>query len=114
MAPAPAVEAEAPAPAPRQKRSRWGAGKSEAPAAADTPAAEAPKKRSRWGAKPAEATDPIQLAVQLGLPLATLQHMSSEQQASLPKLKEKVTPPPSARPLPGGEAVNRFRLFPPP
>jgi splicing factor 1 len=71
------------------KRSRWGSKKEESPADAGGAAADG-KKRSRWGAKPTEVSDPLQLAVQLGLPLAALQNMSSEQQASLPRLKQRV------------------------
>ncbi len=68
-----------------KRRSRWGA-KVETTAAPAQPAdAEQPKKRSRWGSKP--ATDPMSLAVQLGIPLATLQAMSEEQRASLPAIK---------------------------
>ena len=65
----------------KERRSRWGGKKEEE---------EQPKKRSRWGAKSKEAVDPIVLAVQLGLPLAMLQQMSTEQQEMLPKIKEKV------------------------
>ena len=103
----PAPESAEPAAAPEstdgKRRSRWGAktedaaGNSEAPAAA--------RKRSRWGSKPAQNTDPVTLAVQLGIPLATLQQMTAEQQQMLPVIKSKIdevdlqcawtTPPPS-------------------
>lgn len=73
--------------APRVKRSRWGSKKDESAAGAGVSDG---KKRSRWGAKPTETSDPLQLAVQLGLPLAALQNMSAEQQASLPRLKQRV------------------------
>ena len=68
----PAETAGPSAEAAKPKRSRWGSKKDEEP-----------KKRSRWGATPAESSDPLQLAVQLGLPLAALQNMDAEQQLSL-------------------------------
>ncbi|KAL1495898.1 hypothetical protein AB1Y20_014541 [Prymnesium parvum] len=72
----------------KQRRSRWG-GKAlaEDSGGADEGGA---KKRSRWGTKTQQVVDPVVLAVQLGLPLATLQHMSAEQQEMLPQLKKKI------------------------
>ena len=73
-----------------RRRSRWGGKKDAAEPAEGDGENDAPKKRSRWGSKPKESIDPVLLAVQLGLPLATLQHMSADQQQMLPKLKEKI------------------------
>lgn len=84
--------APAPAEAPKRK-SRWG-GKAEGVAAADVAAlaqaADVPRKRSRWGTKKEEPADPLLMAVQMGIPLATLQHMSAKQQEELPKLKGRI------------------------
>ena len=87
-APAPTASGAAPAPAagaPTKRRSRWG-GKVDV---ASESARNGVAKKSRWGAKKT-VTDPVQLAVQLGLPLATLQHMSAEQQQTLPQIKERM------------------------
>ena len=87
-APESAEAAAAPESVDGKRRSRWGAktedaaGNSEAPAPA--------RKRSRWGSKPAQSTDPVTLAVQLGIPLATLQQMTAEQQQMLPVIKSKI------------------------
>ena len=99
--PALAHEVDAPAPAPGEggdtgrRRSRWGSKKDGdatadgADAAADAPAPA--RKRSRWGSRETKQTnDPVTLMVHLGLPLATLQQMTAEQQQSLPALKEKM------------------------
>ena len=87
-APESAEAAAAPESVDGKRRSRWGAktedaaGNSEAPAPA--------RKRSRWGSKPAQSTDPVTLAVQLGIPLATLRQMTAEQQQMLPVIKSKI------------------------
>ena len=52
-------------------------------------AAAPPAKKSRWGKKE-EPADPLLMAVQMGIPLATLQHMSAQQQEMLPALKQRV------------------------
>lgn len=117
-APAEAAEAAAseapPAEAPRQKRSRWGGKKEEdtEAAAAASAAADASeqKKRSRWGSKPVESQDPLQLAVLLGIPLAALQQMSAEQQASLPRLKQQVRFQPAASGPSASRAAHRSQL----
>ena len=57
-----------------------------APAGSDEPQ----RKRSRWGSKKEEVTDPLLIAVQMGIPLVALQQMSSEQKASLPLVKRRV------------------------
>jgi hypothetical protein len=68
---------------PRRK-SRWGSKVDRLLVASEHPA-----KRSRWStcSKPA---DPMQLVMQLGIPLAQLQLMSAEQVASLPLVKKRV------------------------
>ena len=71
-----------------RRRSRWGGRKEDD--LADSLATQGPKKRSRWGAKSTHSGDPVLLAVQLGLPLAMLQHMTVEQQQTLPRLKEQI------------------------
>ena len=76
-----------------RRRSRWG-NKTEgedavAPTSTDGGDAGG-RKRSRWGTKKEEPSDPLMMAVQMGIPLATLQHMSAQQQESLPKLKQRV------------------------
>ena len=82
-----------PAPAPEsaegKRRSRWGA-KSEDAEPAEAAAGQQARKRSRWGNKPQPAADPVTLAVQLGIPLATLQQMTAEQQQILPSIKSKI------------------------
>ena len=80
---------EEPAQEQKTRASRWGAKMEEDPTDQEAPA-EAPRKRSRWGSKPAQSTDPVMLAVQLGIPLATLQQMTAEQQQMLPALKSKI------------------------
>ena len=92
-------------PAPKPKRSRWG-GKVEGDAdsgeakrsrwggkedgGTPTDGDGTARKRSRWGSKPKEPTDPLLIAVQLGIPLATLQHMAPAQQEMLPGVKARV------------------------
>ena len=96
--------------AERRRRSRWG-NKSEdtsataaaagaaaiqqlpgaaVPVAAAAADGEQPRKRSRWGTKKEEVADPLLMAVQMGIPLATLQQMSDKQKESLPKLKMRI------------------------
>ena len=87
----PAPESAAPAvseSADGKRRSRWGAKTEDAAASSEAPAAA--RKRSRWGSKPAQTADPVTLAVQLGIPLATLQQMTAEQQQMLPVIKSKI------------------------
>ena len=60
-----------------------------APAAPDSADGQS-RKRSRWGGKKEEPADPLLMAVQMGIPLATLQHMSAKQQESLPAMKQRV------------------------
>ena len=80
--------------APKQRRSRWGTKADNLPSQpailtqADN--ADGSRKRSRWGGKKEEPADPLLMAVQMGIPLATLQHMSAKQQESLPQLKQRV------------------------
>ena len=71
--------------APKPKKSRWG-NKEPVPSPAEDGAS---RKRSRWGKKE-EPADPLLMAVQMGIPLATLQHMSAKQQEMLPQLKQRV------------------------
>jgi hypothetical protein len=101
-APESAEQAAAPESADGKRRSRWGAKTEDAAGISEAPAAA--RKRSRWGSKPAQTSDPVTLAVQLGIPLATLQQMTAEQQQMLPVIKSKIdeidlqcawtTPPP--------------------
>ena len=75
--------------APKQRRSRWGTKADNLPSQpailtqADN--ADGSRKRSRWGGKKEEPADPLLMAVQMGIPLATLRHMSAKQQESLPQ-----------------------------
>ena len=93
--PVAAHDAPAPPPTEGKRKSRWGT-KVEQPAASPLPEAGAPaedggaRKRSRWGTKKEEPADPLLMAVQMGIPLATLQHMSAKQQEMLPQLKRRV------------------------
>ena len=87
-APESAEAAAAPESADGKRRSRWGAKTEDAAGNSDVPAPA--RKRSRWGSKPAQSTDPVTLAVQLGIPLATLQQMTAEQQQMLPVIKSKI------------------------
>jgi len=70
-----ALAADAPAPAPA--------------APAEAPAPEK-KRRSRWGDKQPVVQDPMVLAIQLGLPLASIQQMTAAQQQSMPAIKAGV------------------------
>ena len=82
-APADAAAAPAEAPAPEKKRrSRWGAKVDEGDGQ--------PQKRSRWGDKQPVVQDPMVLAIQLGLPLASIQQMTAAQQQSMPAIKAGV------------------------
>ena len=87
-APESAEAAAAPESVDGKRRSRWGAKTEDAPGNSEAPAPA--RKRSRWGSKPAQSTDPVTLAVQLGIPLATLQQMTAEQQQMLPVIKSKI------------------------
>lgn len=87
-APESAEQAAAPESADGKRRSRWGAKTEDAAGISEAPAAA--RKRSRWGSKPAQTSDPVTLAVQLGIPLATLQQMTAEQQQMLPVIKSKI------------------------
>ena len=87
-APESAEAAAAPESVDGKRRSRWGAKTEDAAGNSDVPAPA--RKRSRWGSKPAQSTDPVTLAVQLGIPLATLQQMTAEQQQMLPVIKSKI------------------------
>ena len=74
------------------KRSRWGSRVVEpgaTPAARPASSEDPVKKRSRWGAKTKEPDDPLLIAVQLGIPLATLQNMPQAQAALLPDVKQR-------------------------
>ena len=83
-----------PAPGPDsadgKRRSRWGAKTEDEPNSEPAADGAAPRKRSRWGNKPQQVADPVMLAVQLGIPLATLQQMTAEQQHNLPVVKSKI------------------------
>ena len=84
--------------ASERRRSRWGGKKEDegAPATPPNGAEEPAKKRSRWGSKPsaapasAQPADPLLMAVQMGIPLATLQHMNAKQQEMLPSIKARM------------------------
>eukprot|EP00965_Chrysotila_dentata_P167991 5547207-Pleurochrysis_carterae.AAC.1 len=75
-----------------RRRSRWGGKLAEDSAASAPSEAEegGKKKKTRWGTRNTDVADPVVLAVQLGIPLATLQHMSAEQQQTLPGIKKQM------------------------
>ena len=84
----PVAEAEKPA---EKRRSRWGSKAAAEPESSAVVPADGARKRSRWGGKKDDGpADPLMMAVQMGIPLATLQHMSAKQQEMLPQMKQRV------------------------